>query len=291
MNKYEKWYINLIDKGLTRNKEKEEGYELHHIIPRCLGGKDSKNNLVKLTLREHFIAHKILVKVYPDNHKLKYAVRIIFNIQGQSINRTSREYEKYKKEAENNFKNKVIVKDKDGNTFKVDRDDPRYMSGELICNAKDTVLVKNINDPEDRIRISKDDPRYNTTYIPYSKGTKASEETKKKLSKTLIESGIRKGKNNSMYGQGHKVAGDKNGMYGKQHSDETKAKQSLAKQKFIEENGTASFGAGKVYMRNPIDNKLNRVDISDISKIEKEGYTLSVNAKKKLIKQGLYKNE
>jgi hypothetical protein len=35
--------------------------ETHHILPKCLGGKD-KNNLVKLTAKEHYIAHALLTK-------------------------------------------------------------------------------------------------------------------------------------------------------------------------------------------------------------------------------------
>lgn len=37
-------------------------YEKHHILPRALGGTDDPNNLVKLTAREHCLAHMILAK-------------------------------------------------------------------------------------------------------------------------------------------------------------------------------------------------------------------------------------
>jgi hypothetical protein len=38
------------------------GYrEKHHVIPRCMGGVDTANNLVELTAREHFIIHKLRV--------------------------------------------------------------------------------------------------------------------------------------------------------------------------------------------------------------------------------------
>lgn len=39
--------------------------EIHHIIPRCLGGADSKNNLIRITAREHFICHALLAEMYP----------------------------------------------------------------------------------------------------------------------------------------------------------------------------------------------------------------------------------
>ena len=37
--------------------------EMHHIVPRCLGGNNNKENLVCLTGREHYVAHKILLKI------------------------------------------------------------------------------------------------------------------------------------------------------------------------------------------------------------------------------------
>ena len=46
-------------------------------MPRCMGGDDSSVNLVKLTAREHFIAHLLLVKIYPTNLKLVKAVAMM----------------------------------------------------------------------------------------------------------------------------------------------------------------------------------------------------------------------
>lgn len=50
------------------------GYsEKHHIIPRCLGGTNSKDNIVRLTPEEHYVAHQLLVKMHPGNHRLVWA--------------------------------------------------------------------------------------------------------------------------------------------------------------------------------------------------------------------------
>lgn len=38
--------------------------EFHHIVPKCMGGTNEKSNLVKLTARQHFIAHWLLYKIY-----------------------------------------------------------------------------------------------------------------------------------------------------------------------------------------------------------------------------------
>ena len=62
---YLKIYEELINsrKNLNRSK-KTDHYELHHILPRCLGGSDEKENLVLLTPREHFLAHYLLWKIH-----------------------------------------------------------------------------------------------------------------------------------------------------------------------------------------------------------------------------------
>lgn len=50
---YQKIYLNLIHKAQTRLLEDSVYTESHHIIPRCMGGTDDKNNLVDLTPEEH----------------------------------------------------------------------------------------------------------------------------------------------------------------------------------------------------------------------------------------------
>lgn len=72
---YKQIYNNLINRAKERLVE---GYtESHHIIPRCMGGDDSKSNLVNLTPEEHYTAHLLLVKIYPDNKKLVKAATMM----------------------------------------------------------------------------------------------------------------------------------------------------------------------------------------------------------------------
>lgn len=66
---YKKIYDNLIQRAKDRNIE-EGFHESHHIIPKSIGGSDNENNLVKLTYREHYLAHKLLVEIYPQNKSL-----------------------------------------------------------------------------------------------------------------------------------------------------------------------------------------------------------------------------
>lgn len=65
---YERNYYEYAEyvKGLNRKKGCGVYYERHHIIPKCAGGKDTSDNLVLLTAREHFLAHYLLTKIYKD---------------------------------------------------------------------------------------------------------------------------------------------------------------------------------------------------------------------------------
>ena len=75
---YKKIYDSLIER--SQNRELIGYYEIHHIIPKCMGGLDDIDNLTKLTAEEHYIAHQLLVKIYPNNPKLvKAAIMMIPN--------------------------------------------------------------------------------------------------------------------------------------------------------------------------------------------------------------------
>lgn len=77
---YIKIYNALIEK---RKNSPAKGYkESHHIIPRCLGGSDESNNLVDLTYKEHYLAHVLLTKIYPDNADLAYAIFLFSSTTG-----------------------------------------------------------------------------------------------------------------------------------------------------------------------------------------------------------------
>lgn len=71
-------YSKLIERAKTRTLV---GYcERHHVIPRCMGGDNDKSNLVRLAAEEHFIAHQLLVKIFPDNHKLVFALHRLTHV-------------------------------------------------------------------------------------------------------------------------------------------------------------------------------------------------------------------
>ena len=86
---HEKTYNSLINRGKLRGLDKSiipYYVELHHILPRCLGGKNNPENLVLLTAREHIIAHLLLTRIYRGNFKILSAATKMF-----SIGKTKRE--------------------------------------------------------------------------------------------------------------------------------------------------------------------------------------------------------
>ena len=42
-------------------------FEKHRIIPGCMGGTYTFTNVSYLTLEEHYVAHQLLAKIYPNN--------------------------------------------------------------------------------------------------------------------------------------------------------------------------------------------------------------------------------
>lgn len=90
-NKFTKWYLSLISQAKARNTL--TGYfEMHHIIPKCLGGSNDTDNLVALTAREHFVAHRLLTKMVEGRarHQMYHAMNAMLlvnhNQAGRIIN-------------------------------------------------------------------------------------------------------------------------------------------------------------------------------------------------------------
>lgn len=71
---YQKIYDSLVQKNHTFLDG--EYFEIHHKVPRCMGGTDDASNLVNLSAREHYIAHLLLVKITQNTQaygKMLYA--------------------------------------------------------------------------------------------------------------------------------------------------------------------------------------------------------------------------
>ena len=110
---YTRIYNQIIERA--QNRKLDEYVEKHHIVPKCIGGLDVKENIVKLTAREHFLCHMLLCEIYPQEPKLWYALWLmaIGKKKCKHINLykfTSREYEIIKLQFINHRKGKPINK-------------------------------------------------------------------------------------------------------------------------------------------------------------------------------------
>jgi len=79
-NKYTKVYYRIINRSLERShlKERNDGYQTHHIIPRCFGGTDDSSNLAVLTYKEHRVCHRLLIgmTIGASKYKMMYAYKL-----------------------------------------------------------------------------------------------------------------------------------------------------------------------------------------------------------------------
>jgi len=80
-------YNNLINRAKPKGLTPEKGYEIHHILPRCMGGNDDPENLVKLSYREHFVSHQILARMHKTQNLIMAA-----NMMSNFRKYTSKEY-------------------------------------------------------------------------------------------------------------------------------------------------------------------------------------------------------
>lgn len=66
---YIKIYRNLIEKDYSNADYTEK----HHVVPRCVGGGNEKENIVAISGKAHMIAHHLLTKLFPESRELKGA--------------------------------------------------------------------------------------------------------------------------------------------------------------------------------------------------------------------------
>lgn len=132
---YNKIYDRLIYKGKNRKLLTEDTkrlFETHHIIPKSWGGSNDSDNLVRLTLREHFLAHLLLIKIASTTHQLVTmlsAINIMINSNRYPI-RNSRIYETLRINWKNNHpcsKQEVV------DAIKKSLRDTRLKNGFSIC--------------------------------------------------------------------------------------------------------------------------------------------------------------
>jgi hypothetical protein len=166
---YKKIYEQLIHRA--RERTMVDGYtEIHHIIPRSEGGSNDKDNLVELTGREHFIAHKLLWMEVPSNFSRAATYHMMSNYRGIIWGAT---YEEVRK---------VFT----GKNHPLKQPNNRIKQLESVMGKPKS--------EEHRRKISE-----------ANKGVPKSKEHVEKMKANL---GDRSGKNNSNYGKGRPIIGD-----------------------------------------------------------------------------------
>jgi hypothetical protein len=184
-----------------------EGYsEKHHIVPRSHGGSNKKDNLITLTPRQHFIAHRMLWKAYGGSMARAFFLMSKATRYGKLGSKT------YAMAREEYSKQVVIQMAKKPN---IPAFTPKHR--EKLRQAK---LGTKVTDAT-KAKIS-----------AFQTGRKASEETKKKISEAKRGISTRGTGWQQSQETRNKIkqaqVGALNHMHGKKHSMETRMKMAEA---------------------------------------------------------------
>lgn len=214
-------FINNILKTRGRFECGNEYHETHHILPRCLGGTDDKENLVDLFAREHYEAHRLLALENPSNKGLQYAwwcMSVMTNKNTmERYQITAEEYEEARKRfieipISEERRQKLSEAGKRRRHSKETRDKMSKKAKERCKNPENCSMYGKHHSEETKQKMKnnhadisgKNNPNYGKhhseeTRRKMSEGQKnrppISEKTRKRMSE------INKGENNPMYGK------------------------------------------------------------------------------------------
>lgn len=220
-NKYTNTYFKIIAQARSRVNKPDTVIEIHHVIPKALGGDNESMNLAPLLPREHFICHWLLTKMVNNKHdewKMVNALGYMMWAENDNQERykvTARLYEQLKNKH-SKMKSWALKGKRNGFYGKTHTEEAKRKISEANKGSKLT--------PEQCSKVSAS--KLGVKREPFS------EEWKANLSKS------QSGKNNS--------------MYGKTHSEETRKKQALARQgsKHSEET-KAKIAAANIGVKKP----------------------------------------
>ena len=161
-NKYTKWYYSIIHKCADRNFQITEYTEKHHIIPKSLGGKNSKCNLVRLLPREHFLVHWLLIKMCRfKNHSIKMKYALTRMMKNNKITH-AHIWCKWQYELESKIR-------------------PQIMYDLAAIGKSPNKGKKHSNETKEKMRLKKLGVKRNSDLIGYLKERQFSQETKNKI--------------------------------------------------------------------------------------------------------------
>ena len=189
-----KIYDRIIENAKSRglDKKKLEGYfEKHHVIPKCMGGKDEDSNYVLLTAKEHFVCHHLLWKSQLSNMQLFWSFKAMAfwkRKSKSSIPITAKQYQELRKIHSENVKER--------------------MTGRVVSE-----------ETKEKLRIINTGKKYSDNtkkkLSDFQKTVTHTEEWNEKISKSL------KGKSKSL----ESIEKIRASQTGKRYSDETNAKK------------------------------------------------------------------
>lgn len=141
---YDKIYTDLIKHRKMLPKIEGVYYEKHHIVPRCLGGNNKKDNLIYLTASDHFVAHLLLAKIHGG--KLWFAAQAMSFMSDKRKIKHRRSFETIRKQCgiqSKGCRDKtefLVMNERTGKTYNCNKD---YMISVLgLSNTDATKLIK-----------------------------------------------------------------------------------------------------------------------------------------------------
>ena len=128
-SKYTSIYFRIVEH--RKSNPSTERTESHHIIPKSLGGSDDPENLVDLTLREHWVCHRLLTKMTTGDDRSRMAMALYYMANTKKYDvRSSRVYEQAREERRNfqmtntQWRNKLSIHSK--KRFSIPENNPMY---------------------------------------------------------------------------------------------------------------------------------------------------------------------
>lgn len=207
-------------KDLDLKKSKDLYTESHHIIPRSMGGDNSRDNLVRVPSRVHFLLHWMLYRIY-RTPETAYAWNMM------SMNRSSKRY--ISKSFE--YAKTIRIYEMTGRTLSSDHREK--ISKSLIGNTR---RLGSVVSEEQRVKMSSS----NKGKIPANKGKPISNETRINISNAV------KGKTLGVPKSPEHRAKISAAKIGKVHSEEAKRNMSKAgKKKIFTDEHRAAISAAK----------------------------------------------
>ena len=186
-----------------------DGYaEVHHIVPRSLGGSDDADNLIRLTARQHFIAHWMLARALGGSASRAFFMMSNFGKYGQ-VNSTTYQIarQEYAEIARIQFRGRVMPPVSDETREKQRQAKlGKKLSAEHVEKVRIAMLGQK-RGPEFAAKVSEAKRGKGNGRL----GCSMSEETKKRI--------------------GDAQRGALNHMAGRKHSPETKERMRIAHMK------------------------------------------------------------